>query len=201
MGFSRQEYWSGVPLPSPFRGLAMPKGLTHSNKHNVFQKFSRRSFLFQKLHLHGGIHPLALLHSAGAFIIVVSSPTYISSFASGPHCPVSEAWWWLEEWHLVPLVVPTPTAKQGLNIYNPSLLSLIFLWIITGDIASEYSLPPDMQAKIYKNKSISYILTITSLKIKAIKNIICLWMILRILWDFHAESHKTRFILCKRRFE
>lgn len=85
--------------------------------------------------------------------------------------------------------------------HNPSLLSLIFLWIITGDIASEYSLPPDMQAKIYKNKSISYILTITSLKIKTIKNIICLWMILRILWDFHAESHKTRLILCKRRFE
>ena len=26
MGFSRQEYWSGVPLPSPFKGLAGAKG-------------------------------------------------------------------------------------------------------------------------------------------------------------------------------
>ena len=27
MGFSRQEYWSGVPLPSPFQSLPFPKGV------------------------------------------------------------------------------------------------------------------------------------------------------------------------------
>ena len=27
MGFSRQEYWSGVPLPSPCKGVALPKSL------------------------------------------------------------------------------------------------------------------------------------------------------------------------------
>ena len=32
--------------------------------------------------------------------------TYIFSFASGPHCPASETWRWLEEWHLVPSGCP-----------------------------------------------------------------------------------------------
>lgn len=184
----------GVLLQNFLRGLAMPKGLTHPNKQNVFQKFSRRSFLSQKLHFRGGgsspgTSPFSwCFHHCGLFshlhlLLYQWTPlpcVWDVTMAGG----VASCAFWLS---------PRPQRREDWIPWehNPSLLSLVFLWIITGDIASEYSLPPDMQAKIYKNKSISYIPTITSLKIKAIKTIICPWMILRILWDFHAESHKT----------
>ena len=32
MGFSRQEYWSGVPLPSPWKSITMPKRKTWWNQ-------------------------------------------------------------------------------------------------------------------------------------------------------------------------
>ena len=31
MGFSRQEYWSGVPLPSPFKVLTLHLSVTSNN--------------------------------------------------------------------------------------------------------------------------------------------------------------------------
>ena len=33
VGFSRQEYWSGVPLPSPIRALALPNSIVIISSH------------------------------------------------------------------------------------------------------------------------------------------------------------------------
>ena len=42
MGFSRKEYWSGVPLSSPFEGLLEPKFV-----HMDFLCFSEVGLIFQ----------------------------------------------------------------------------------------------------------------------------------------------------------
>ena len=49
MGFSRQEYWSGLPLPSPLwpQGASdLPRGSLASSRTQLFCQFLVRSFLF-----------------------------------------------------------------------------------------------------------------------------------------------------------
>ena len=43
MGFSRQEYWSGVPLPSPTHTVHRHKNCTHRPSHHTFHITPRHS--------------------------------------------------------------------------------------------------------------------------------------------------------------
>ena len=52
MGFSRQEYWSGLPLPSPWHSISNTKSSFYPNTHSLF-KIDKLLFFFLKREMYG----------------------------------------------------------------------------------------------------------------------------------------------------
>ena len=52
MGFSRQEYWSGLPLPSPSVSIAADKNLRVMNQYDCLENYSLFEANFHQVKLH-----------------------------------------------------------------------------------------------------------------------------------------------------